>query len=71
MLVLRLIKCYNEKIIMKELKKSCNYFIKEVNADKYSKGCGLIRDKTLLTDHVASVAACRIWISSINNWSKT
>lgn len=53
---MRLIKCYNEKIIKKELKKSYNYFIKEVNLDKNSKGYGLIRDKTHLADYVASIA---------------
>lgn len=67
---MRIIKCYNQTVIMKELKKSYNYFIKEANLNKNSKGYGLIRDKTLLADNVASIAACRIWISSINSWSK-
>ena len=68
--MLRIIRCYNKSIIRKELKKSYNYFIKEANLEENSKGYGLIRDKTKLANDVASVASCRIWISSINNWSR-
>ena len=50
---MRLIKCYGKRLIMKELKKSYNFFIKEVNLNKSSKGFGLIRDKTLLANHIA------------------
>lgn len=55
--MLRIKKCYNQKIIIKELKRSYNFFIKEANLDKTSKGYGLIRDKTKIADHVASIAS--------------
>ena len=42
---------------MKELKKSYNFFIKEFNDNKNSTGYGLIRDKTLLADNIASIAS--------------
>ena len=54
---MRLISCYGKKLIIKELKKSYNFFIKEANNDKKSKGYGLIRDKTILSDDVASIAS--------------
>ena len=54
---MRFIKCYGKKLIMKELKKSYNFFIKEFNDNKNSTGYGLIRDKTLLTDSIASIAS--------------
>ena len=56
-MILRIIKCYNEKIVMKELKKSYNFFIKEANLNKNSKGYGLIRDKTEISNEVASIAS--------------
>ena len=42
---------------MKELKKSYNFFIKEINLNKNSKGYGLIRDKTILAKDIASIAS--------------
>lgn len=54
---MRLNKCYGEKLVIKELKKSYNFFIKEVNLDKNSKGYGLIRDKTILANDIASIAS--------------
>ena len=54
---MRFIKCYGKKLIMKELKKSYNFFIKEFNDNKNSTGYGLIRDKTLLADNIASIAS--------------
>ena len=54
---MRLIKCYGKKLILKELKKSYNFFIKEANLNKNSKGYGLVRDKTLLANHIASIAS--------------
>ena len=44
---MRIIKKYGKDILYKELKKSYNFFIKEANADKKSKGYGLIKDKTI------------------------
>lgn len=54
---MRILKCYGKKLILKEMKKSYNFFIKESNNNKNSKGYGLIRDKTILSNNVASVAA--------------
>lgn len=54
---MRLIKCYGKKLVMKELKKSYNFFIHEVNTNDKSCGYGLIRDKTILANHVASIAS--------------
>ena len=54
---MRIIKYHGKKLIMKELKKSYNFFIKEANTNKRSKGYGLIRDKTILADHIASIAS--------------
>lgn len=54
---MKLIKSYGKKIIMKELKKSYQFFIKEVNINKESKGYGLVRDKTILANNIASIAS--------------
>lgn len=54
---MRLIKCYGKKLIMKELRKSYNFFIKEANNNKESPGYGLIRDKTILANDIASIAS--------------
>ena len=54
---MRLKKCYGKKLLIKELKKSYNFFIKEINLNKNSKGYGLIRDKTILAKDIASIAS--------------
>ncbi len=54
---MRLIKCYGKRLIMKELRKSYNFFIKEINNNKKSIGYGLIRDKTKLANNIASIAS--------------
>ena len=54
---MRLMKCYGKKLIMKELKKSYNFFIKEINTNKKSNGYGLIRDKTIFANNIASIAS--------------
>lgn len=54
---MRLIKSYGKKLILKELKKSCKFFFKEANTNKKSEGYGLIRDKTILANDVASIAS--------------
>lgn len=51
------VKCDGNKIILKELKKSYNFFMKEINLDKSTNGYGLIRDKTALAKEVASIAS--------------
>lgn len=54
---MRIIKFYGEKLILKELKRSYLFFIKEANLNKTSNGYGLVRDKTLLANHIASIAS--------------
>lgn len=54
---MRIIKKRGNKLLYKELRKSYNFFIKEANTNKKSKGYGLIRDKTILSDNVASIAS--------------
>ena len=54
---MKLIKCYGEKLILNELKKSYNFFINEANKNKKSFGYGLIRDKTILSNDIASIAS--------------
>ena len=54
---MRIIKCYGDKLILKELKKSYNFFMKEFNANVNSNGYGLIQDKTVLACNVASIAS--------------
>lgn len=56
-MLMRLIKCYGKKLILKELKSSYKFFIKEANTNKNSIGYGLIRDKTILANNVASIAS--------------
>lgn len=54
---MRIIKCYEKRLIIKELKKSYKFFIKEINTNKKSTGYGLIRDKTILAKDIASIAS--------------
>ncbi len=54
---MRFVKCYGKKLILKELKKSFHFFINETNTNKNSKGYGLTRDKTILADHLSSIAS--------------
>lgn len=54
---MRLIRCYGKRLIMKEFKRSYNFFINEANTNEVSKGYGLIRDKTLLANHISSIAS--------------
>jgi len=54
---MRIFKCYGRKLILKEMKKSFKFFIKEANNNKNSKGYGLIRDKTLLANNISSIAS--------------
>ena len=53
---MRICKCYGKKLLLKELKGSYNFFLKEANLKKSSKGYGLIRDKTKFADNVSSIA---------------
>ena len=54
---MRTIKKHGKAILNKELKKSYNFFIKEANTNKKSKGYGLIKDKTQLANSIASIAS--------------
>lgn len=54
---MRIFKCYGKNLILKEMKRSYKFFIKESNNNKHSKGYGLIRDKTILSNNVASIAS--------------
>ena len=54
---MRILKKYGNKLLLKELRKSYNFFIKEANVDFESNGYGLIRDKNLLADEIASIAS--------------
>lgn len=70
---MRLIKCYGKKLIMKELRKSYNFFIREVNSNKKSIGYGLIRDKTILEKNIASIASVGYGLAGLiigveHNW---
>ena len=68
---MRIFKRYGKKLILQEMRKSYNFFIKEANNDKKSKGYGLIRDKTILSNNVASIASVRIWTSGFNYRCRT
>lgn len=54
---MRFFKLYGKSLIIKELKKSYNFFIRECNTNKNSNGYGLIRDKSLLANDIASIAS--------------
>ena len=54
---MRILKCYGEKIVRKELRGCYRFFIKESNNNTRSKGYGLIKDKTILSDNVSSIAS--------------
>ena len=50
-------KCTKEKILQKELKGCFQFFNKEINLDKQTKGYGLIRDKSPYHKEIASIAS--------------
>ena len=54
---MKLNKLYSNKLLEKELRKSYKFFLKEVNLKKNSLGYGLIRDKTIIANSVASIAS--------------
>ena len=54
---MRIIKKYSDKLLLKELRKSYNFFIKESNTNKKSDGYGLIRDKNRYANEIASIAS--------------
>lgn len=54
---MRLLKKYGNNLLLKELKGSYKFFIKESNLNENSKGYGLIRDKDMYADNIASIAS--------------
>lgn len=54
---MRIVKRYGNNLLLKELRKSYNFFIKEANLDKKSNGYGLIRDKNKYANEIASIAS--------------
>ncbi len=54
---MRILKRYGNDLLLKELRKSYTFFIKEANLDEKSNGYGLIRDKNKYADEVASIAS--------------
>lgn len=54
---MRILKCYGEKLVRKELKGCYKFFIKEANNQKKGNGYGIIRDKTILANDIASIAS--------------
>lgn len=72
---MRLIKKYGDKLLLKELKGSYNFFMKEVNLNINSKGYGLIKDKDMHADNIASIASVGYGLAALiigvkRNWIK-
>ncbi len=79
---MRLFKKYGDTLLKKELKESYKFFMKEANLDETSKGYGLIRDKNMYADEIASIASVgygfaalvigvnRNWISYNNAYNR-
>lgn len=62
-----------ESILKKELRGDFNFFIREANRNKKSKGYGLIRDKTKLAPEIASIASVGYGLAALaigveRNW---
>lgn len=62
---MRIKQCKGEKLLKKELKGCFNFFNKEINLDKQTKGYGLIRDKFPYHKEVASVASVGYGFASL------
>lgn len=54
---MRIKKLNGKEVLEKEMKGCYNFFLKEANNNKNSKGYGLIRDKSKLSPKVASIAS--------------
>lgn len=54
---MRILKKYGNELLLKELKKSYNFFLKEANLNEKSRGYGLVRDKNLYANNIASIAS--------------
>ncbi len=62
---MRKITCKGENLLEKELKGSFNFFNKEINKNKKSKGYGLIRDKSKIALEIASIASVGYGLASL------
>ena len=70
---MRLLKRYGDKLLEKELKASYRFFIKEANVDLKSEGYGLIKDKDMYADEIASIASVGYGLAALaigcnRNW---
>ena len=70
---MRMIKKHEKELLYNELRKSYNFFIKEANTNKKGKGYGLIKDKTILADDIASIASVGYGLAALiigveHNW---
>ncbi len=54
---MRILKKYGNNLLLKELKGSYKFFIKESKLNENSKGYGLIRDKDMYANNIASIAS--------------
>ena len=54
---MRILKLHGKKLLIKELKKCYDFFMKEANLDINSDGYGLIRDKDIYANEIASIAS--------------
>lgn len=70
---MRILKKYGDKLLLKELRGSYNFFIKEANLEKDSAGFGLIRDKDMYAEEIASIASVGYGLAALvigvkRNW---
>ena len=70
---MRLLKKYGDTLLLKELKASYHFFIKEANVDSKSRGYGLIKDKDMYADEIASIASVGYGLAALviganRNW---
>ena len=70
---MRLLKKYGDTLLLKELKASYHFFIKEANIDSKSRGYGLIKDKDMYADEIASIASVGYGLAALviganRNW---
>lgn len=70
---MRLLKKYGDKLLEKELKASYRFFIKEANVNQNSKGYGLIKDKNMYANEIASIASVGYGLAALviganKNW---
>ena len=70
---MRLLKKHGDKLLEKELKASYRFFIKEANVNSNSKGYGLIKDKDMYADEIASIASVGYGLAALviganKNW---